>query len=58
MTRITVLQWQLPQYVCKMKDRRSQSPQEPEKIPEYLALNAKQHLEREIGIIEHTFGSY
>ena len=36
-----------------MKDRRSQTAQEPEKIPEDLALNAKQQLEREIGIIEN-----
>ena len=36
-----------------MKDRRSQTAQKPEKIPEDLALNAKQQLEREIGIIEN-----
>jgi len=36
-----------------MKDRRSQTPQNPEQIPEDLALNAKQQLEREIGIMEN-----
>ena len=36
-----------------MKDRRSQVSQEAEKIPEDLALNAKQQLEKEIGIIEN-----